>query len=227
MMPEKELKEMFEGVAKLYDFFNDLFSFMLVRLWRRTISKRFLDNLKNVLDLGVGTGYLSKNINEDTGILPIGLDITKSMVLKNINELQIYSDPVIGTATCMPFRDNVFESVVSSFTLRSFKKVDMDKVILECKRVVRNNGKIIMLDTAKPNSNLALSFFSVYFKIINFIGGIYNNPAYRWLTKSIMDLDLEYVSEKLRNHFNNVKVFKLTGGIAFIWLSKNDKSQKD
>ncbi|MDP8023896.1 MAG: class I SAM-dependent methyltransferase [Nitrososphaeria archaeon] len=226
MIPEKELKSMFEGVSKLYDFFNDLFSFMLVRLWRRTVSRRFLKKTNRVLDLGIGTGYLSKNIKEDRRVLTVGLDITKTMVLKNIGKLQLYSDPVIGTAANMPFRDDAFETLVSSFTLRSFKKVGMDKVISECKRVVRDKGDIIMLDTAKPNDSLALSFFSVYFKIINFIGGIYNDPAYHWLTKSIMDLDLGYVTEKLREHFNNIMVYKLTGGVAYIWLSKNYKSQE-
>ncbi len=83
-----------------------------------------------------------------------------------------------------------------------------------------------MLDTAKPCSNLGLSFFLVYFKIINFIGGIYNNPAYHWLTRSIMDLDLEYVKKKLYQHFNNVTVYKLTGGVAYIWFSKNLKLQE-
>lgn len=88
MMPEKEIKSMFESVAKLYDFFNDLFSFMLVRLWRRSVTKHLLKQSRYILDLGIGTGYLSNNISQDVGVFPVGLDLTKSMVIKNIKKIQ-------------------------------------------------------------------------------------------------------------------------------------------
>jgi ubiquinone/menaquinone biosynthesis methyltransferase len=223
MMPEKEIKSMFENVAKLYDFFNDLFSFMLVRLWRRSVTKHLLKQSRYILDLGIGTGYLSNNISQDVGVFPVGLDLTKSMVLKNIKKLQRFSDPVIGTATNMPFRDCAFDTIVSSFTLRSFKKVGIDKVLDECARVLKEKGNLVMLDTAKPTNRLALAFFYVYFKIINFIGGLYNNQAYHWLTNSIMDLDPEFVKKKMSEKFNNVQVYKLTGEIAYIWHSRTRK----
>ena len=224
MIPEKEIKSMFENVSKLYDFFNDLFSFMLVRLWRRSVTKHFLSQSRSVLDLGIGTGYLSSNVNQDTGVFPVGLDLTRSMVLKNIKKLQRFSDPVIGTATNMPFRDGAFDTIVSSFTLRSFKKVGIEKVFDECARVLNEKGNLVMLDTAKPTKGLALAFFYVYFKMVNFVGGLYNNPAYRWLTNSIMDLNPEFVRKKMFERFNNVKVYKLTGEIAYIWHSRIHKS---
>ncbi|MFP3166560.1 MAG: class I SAM-dependent methyltransferase, partial [Nitrososphaeria archaeon] len=194
------------------------------RLWRRSVTKHFLSQSRSVLDLGIGTGYLSSNVNQDTGVFPIGLDLTRSMVLKNIKKLQRFSDPVIGTATNMPFRDDAFDTIVSSFTLRSFKKVGIDKVFDECARVLNEKGNLVMLDTAKPTKGLALAFFYVYFKMVNFVGGLYNNPAYRWLTNSIMDLDPEFVRKKMFELFNNVKVYKLTGEIAYIWHSRIHKS---
>lgn len=224
MRPEQKIKRMFEEIINVYDFFNDLFSFLLVRYWRRSAAKLIEKRTgMKILDIGVGTGYLSKNVYESTKNLLYGVDITKKMILKNQSELLKYSDPILGTATDLPFRDGSFDFIVSSFTIRSFKEAGFDKVLKECNRILKDEGKIIFLDTAKPINPFFIAFFQVYFKIINFLGGLYNDPAYKWLTRSIMNLELSYVNEELLKVFKNVRVYALKGGIAFIWESKKLK----
>jgi len=219
---------MFEEVTGLYDFFNDLFSLFLVRHWRRTVSRRFVRKSSRILDLGIGTGYLSQNVHEDSGSLTVGLDITRSMILKRRDAIMSASDPVIGTAAQMPFRDGSFDFIVSSFTIRSLKLAGLDSVLSECRRVLKYSGEAVFLDTARPRGALSLAFFRVYFKIINVLGAFYRKSGYAWLTKSIMDLDPDYVRMNIGRLFGNVSEYVLTGSIAYIWRScKNAQTKSE
>ncbi|MGC8569433.1 MAG: class I SAM-dependent methyltransferase [Nitrososphaeria archaeon] len=224
--PEISISRMFEEVTGLYDFFNDLFSLFLVRHWRRTVSRLFIRKSSRVLDLGIGTGYLSQNVHEDSGSMTVGLDITRSMILKRRDAIMSFSDPVIGTAAQMPFRDGSFDFIVSSFTIRSLKLAGLDSVLSECRRVLKSSGEAVFLDTARPRGTLSLAFFKVYFKIIKALGALYRKSGYSWLTRSIMDLDPDYVRMKIYKHFSNVSEYVLTGSIAYIWRSYKSAQAK-
>ena len=84
----------------------------------------------------------------------------------------------------LQFENGTFDAVFISFGLRNLD--DLNKSIAEMKRVTKNNGFVVNLDTGKPKGFIA-SFVNFYFfNIMPFIGKIIsgNSFAYRYLAES-------------------------------------------
>jgi ubiquinone/menaquinone biosynthesis C-methylase UbiE len=111
-----------------------------------------------VLELGVGTGanlpfYQYSQIDE-----LILLDRSKS------NHLELTNDKVSfvkSDVTNLPFEDNSFDTVV--FTLLFCSVDDVSKGLLEVKRVLNPNGKIIFIEHVLPEKK----GYKRAFKILN------------------------------------------------------------
>ena len=97
-----------------------------------------------ILDLGCGSGnntlYL---INKNKKVVAADLS---SNAIENIKK----NFPEVVDAKCfnmldgMPFDDNSFEVVIADLSLHYFKKEDTEKVINELKRILTNNGHLII-----------------------------------------------------------------------------------
>ncbi|MEM3854163.1 MAG: class I SAM-dependent methyltransferase, partial [Conexivisphaerales archaeon] len=69
MNSTKKIEGMFSGITKVYDGLNDIMSFGLSRIWRMYASWAVLSNRNDkfmVLDLAVGTGYMTRRILKDS-----------------------------------------------------------------------------------------------------------------------------------------------------------------
>lgn len=103
----------------------------------------------NILDLGAGTGavskYLAENLSKSYCIT--ALDISEKM-LKKIDNPKI--NVCVADATKIPFPDNYFDVIVSRQCLHYIKNLDM--VICEIKRVLKTNGVFILAQIV-PSSN--------------------------------------------------------------------------
>ncbi len=77
-----------------------------------------------VLDLGCGTGFLLRELNA------VGLDLSKAMLLRASGKR------FCGDAHSLPFRDNVFDWVVSLSLLQDVP--DPERVVREARRVGGN-----------------------------------------------------------------------------------------
>jgi ubiquinone/menaquinone biosynthesis C-methylase UbiE len=86
------------------------------------------------LEVGVGTGRFAGPLGVDTGIDPSEnmLKIAESRGVKTFH----------GRGEDLPFEDNEFDFVLLAFTLCFVD--DPKKVIAEAKRVLKDNGKIIV-----------------------------------------------------------------------------------
>lgn len=78
-----------------------------------------------ILDIGAGTGFIGKDI--------IRLDPSLEM-LKKAKGMR-----VCGVGERLPFRNNVFDAVIS---ITALHHTDIKKVVREIKRVLKKNGKI-------------------------------------------------------------------------------------
>jgi SAM-dependent methyltransferase len=83
---------------------------------------------ESVLDVGCGTGYLSKNLEEMYAVKPMGLDV------KDFRARPISFRSFDGTS--IPFPDRTFDHVLISFALHHAQ--DPMTLIQECRRVVRH-----------------------------------------------------------------------------------------
>lgn len=118
----------------------------------------------------------------------------------------------------MPFRDNEFDSVVSTFTLES--AYDMDLVLSEMKRVCKNHGRLLLISRGS-------SYISLYNEWLKF-------KAARDLTHygRVEHLNIEKIIENDKKH-PELSVFhkeRKNMGMTYIYIldvNKDPKCEKE
>ena len=227
---KKQVEEMFDNISPNYDFLNHFLSFGIDNIWRKkTIKVVSEDNPKLILDVATGTGDLAlaaqKAINPDK---IIGLDLSNGML--NIGRVKIEKrklkeklEFIQGDSENLPFEDQYFDAVMVSFGVRNFE--NLNKGISEIYRVLKTNGKIIVLEFSKPKNFPIKQTYFIYSKyILPTFGSLISKDksAYHYLPESVEAFpEGEDFLEKLREiGFSNLKLQKLSGGIATIYSGK-------
>lgn len=124
-------------------------SIVSVGLWKGWVLStcEFLPGLR-ILELGFGPGHL-QNAIDSPDIEIYGLDASHQMCriasrrLKNSNRKQRL---VLGSSTNLPYRNHWFDQVVATFPT---EYIFLPETILEMKRVIKPDGKIIILFQAR------------------------------------------------------------------------------
>jgi demethylmenaquinone methyltransferase/2-methoxy-6-polyprenyl-1,4-benzoquinol methylase len=111
---------------------------------------------EKALEIGFGTGYailsMANSVGKNGKIY--GIDISEGMytLTKQRIEKAGLEDLVelkTGDATRLPFEAGFFDAVFISFTLELFDTPDIHTVLQECKRVLKNNGRICIMAMAQ------------------------------------------------------------------------------
>lgn len=185
-----EIQQMFSTVAPRYDLTNEVLSFGVHRLWRRTaIADSGAKPGDKVLDCATGTGDLAmafKRTVGDTGSV-LGTDFCKEMLdmapAKAEREgLAIQFE--VADVTALPYADNSFDVASISFGIRNVD--DPVKGLSEMARVVRPGGKVVVLEFGQPKG-LWGGLFRFYSRfIMPNVGGLLtgNRAAYQYLPKT-------------------------------------------
>ena len=103
---------------------------------------------KKALDIGCGKGFLVKALRE-LGVDAEGIDISEYAIENAVTEYVKQSD-----ATNLPYDDNVFDLVLCIEVLEHLEESDLNKSIMEIRRVLKPQG-IIFLTTPAPGSAYA------------------------------------------------------------------------
>ncbi|HIH15313.1 MAG TPA: class I SAM-dependent methyltransferase [Nanoarchaeota archaeon] len=165
MTSTKNIQERYDRFARVYDFFE----YPIERLFFARIRRETLSPLKGkVLEIGVGTGknlpyYNWKNI-EYTGI-----DFSKNMLemakRKNFSKAKmVYMD-----AQDMDFKENSFDYIVTTFVLCSIP--DPVKALKEMQRVIKKEGKIIMVEHVRSKNPLLAFWQDIHNPLTKFFFG--------------------------------------------------------
>lgn len=96
-----------------------------------------------ILEVGVGTGLLALPLH-DTGVLPVGLDLTEAMLRRLVDKAGGRAPPfplVLGDATRMPFGDHAFGGAYLRWVLHLIP--DWRRALAEIVRVVRPGGVLL------------------------------------------------------------------------------------
>jgi len=181
----KYVQDMFTRIAKRYDLMNRLMTVGQDIRWRKRVIKlaRMSDNT-SLLDLGTGTGDLAR---EALSAFPqarvVGADFTLEMmrVGRRTSPLSFSA----ADALRLPFSDSSYDALVSGFLMRNV--VDLQKALEEQYRVLKNGGRIVILDTTRPKKNILSPFISFHMHvIIPTLGGLLtgSRDAYRYLPET-------------------------------------------
>lgn len=181
---------MFDDIVGRYDLVNGLLSLGLDRVWRRAAIRAVpFGPGDRILDLGCGTGDLSRQLAR-AGARPVGLDVSHRMLVEARRKLpEADAEALVqGSAFSLPFADGAFAGAVSGFVLRNLN--DLRRAFGELARVVRQGGRIGLVDITEPRSRVVRRGFDAYFgRVAPALGGLIGKrEAYRYLARSLGQL---------------------------------------
>lgn len=122
-----------------------------------------------VLDVGTGTGLIIPWIAEHltTGKV-IGIDISEKMLARARERAEKCGvahrvELKIDDAENMSFRDGTFDKIIATYTMTTVP--EPEKTFREMVRVLKDDGKIVILDTGKPRkgASRAVHFYMTPF----------------------------------------------------------------
>lgn len=220
------INDYFSSIYNYYDLFNHLLSFGIDNEWRRKAAELTVLDRRSyrVLDVGAGTADLSIavfNAGKERGRSAEihGIDINREML--RVGERKISENGIkeislrVGDGLRTGYPSSSFDVVTSGFVLRNLD--DLQRFAAEANRVLRKNGRVVLLDMANPDSPSGRAFFYLYSRIIILVGLLLRREVYSWLVHSIMRFDKKEFARILEsNGFRNVRIRNLKTGIAFV-----------
>lgn len=168
---KEQVADMFDKIAPKYDAMNRFLSARTDIGWRKKAIKMLKkDNPKHILDVATGTADMAimtckildpdkiDGIDISTGMLDLGRKKIEKEQLTHKIELHT------GDSETIKFDNNTFDAVMVAFGVRNFE--NLEKGLLEMKRVLKPGGRLIVLEFSKPRRNVVKGFYRLYMDII-------------------------------------------------------------
>lgn len=180
---KNRIRRVFAAVAPRYDLMNDLMSFGIHRLWKRTLARRCRDAAGAAVDLAGGTGDVARLLAAN-GRRVVVCDPSLAMM----NAGRRRGDNLTwlaGEAEALPFADASVDLLTVSFGLRNATR--LEAALTEIRRVLKPGGRFVCLEFSRPYRWFA-PFYDLYsFFVIPRLGAaVARNPeAYQYLVESI------------------------------------------
>jgi demethylmenaquinone methyltransferase/2-methoxy-6-polyprenyl-1,4-benzoquinol methylase len=189
---DRDVRSMFDDVARRYDLLNRIISFRLDHYWRNeAVAAVRRQGADLILDLGAGTGDLTFAAARRGATRVVGLDFSLQM-LRLAQQKQTRAacgqraSFVQGSALAAPFKSCAFDAIVSAFVLRNVS--DLKLFFKESERVLKPGGMLVTLDMFPPPRSWFSALYSFYFyRLVPRIGRVLsdNSQAYRYLSESV------------------------------------------
>jgi len=220
------IRKLFDTIAPRYDFLNHLLSLRRDIYWRKMAVQELKGRKGWILDIATGTGDVAIEIIHQNGHQSkvLGLDFSEPMIKyaqqkllkRGLSQAIVLS---LGDALFLPFRENTFSVSMIAFGLRNILK--KEHALAEMVRVVKEKGKVIILEFTFPKTGLMKRLYPVYFKrALPWVGGLISGDrgAYAYLPESVYPFRYAENYEVLMRKagLKNVVSRPLTGGIASI-----------
>ncbi|MBJ6725896.1 bifunctional demethylmenaquinone methyltransferase/2-methoxy-6-polyprenyl-1,4-benzoquinol methylase UbiE [Geomesophilobacter sediminis] len=225
----ERIRAMFGSIAPRYDLLNRLLSLGIDQRWRRfAVAKIGVTGATGrVLDVATGTGDVALEIAAQTkdGVTIVGADFCPEMV--ELGKVKVENSRFRGrisfqVAPCeeMPFETGTFDAATIAFGIRNV--VDRAKGLAEMRRVLRDGGKVVILEFSTPTLPIFRNIYHFYFlKVLPKIGGMFSRfSAYQYLPDSVLEFPSRDTFKGMMREvgFKDVQHFDLTGGIATVYV---------
>ena len=226
MANKEKIRKLFDDIAPAYDRLNHLLSLNVDKRWRKkAVGQLDRENVKIMLDVACGTGDFAIMACKH-GIPNIyGIDISENMLSlgnKKIAALGMQEKIRLqqGDSENLCFEDEFFDAVTVAFGVRNFEHPA--KGLKEMNRVLKKNGKVVILEFSMPSVFPMKQLYSFYFKrVLPTIGGFIskNKKAYQYLPASVAKFPQgnDFLQIMQECGFRDVACKKLTFGIACVY----------
>jgi demethylmenaquinone methyltransferase/2-methoxy-6-polyprenyl-1,4-benzoquinol methylase len=164
-----EVIDILRNIIPVYDKVNSVISLGKDNDFRKEGIVKGVYPHNFVLDAGSGYGNMSKAMVEHVSkdITVVYYDPIFEM-LKNIKSNVPDDKKPLSYSICsgvferIPFKNDTFDAVVCGYSLRD--AIVLDKAIEEIYRVLKKNGRFVIVDLGKPDNTIARFFVSIYLK---------------------------------------------------------------
>lgn len=227
---KEQVTQMFDTISKEYDGLNRMITFGIDVKWRKRVIAMIAENNPiKILDIASGTGDLAimaaqkieateiigADISE--GMLNVGRQKIKKLNLSNRIKMQV------ADSENLPYNDNYFDAITVAFGVRNFE--NLNKGLSEIYRVLKPNGKFIVLETSIPSLPIIKQGYLFHSNfVLPFFGKLFSKDpkAYSYLSKSAKNFpygkDFNNIMQK--NGFKEVQNIPQTLGVASIYVGR-------
>ncbi len=191
-VPQLGSGQMFDQIARRYDFVNRVLSLGLDKSWRRRAVRSLqLGEQPRVLDLATGTGDLAVDIARMTpGATVVGLDPSPGMlgIARDKVAKKGLADRITlveGDAQALPYADCEMDAATIAFGIRNVP--DRARGLREMARVVRPGGRIAILELSEAKRGVmgAMARFHTRHVVPKLGALLSGKREYTYLQKSI------------------------------------------
>ncbi|HTY61384.1 MAG TPA: STAS/SEC14 domain-containing protein [Acidobacteriota bacterium] len=152
-----QTKAFYNKISRFYDALSDRSE--------APVRKAGLDLLRprageRILEIGFGTGHTLAVLAKAIGSagMVYGLDLSDQMVRlakKDLAEAGLLEKARLrcGDAVRLPYAANTMDAVFMSFTLELFDTPEIPKVLSECRRVLKTDGRIVVVGMSKEGKH--------------------------------------------------------------------------
>jgi demethylmenaquinone methyltransferase/2-methoxy-6-polyprenyl-1,4-benzoquinol methylase len=215
--------EVLRAVIPVYDKVNRVISLGKDEKYRLKGIRGHVRPGNIILDAGSGYGNMSR-----LAVAEAGSDATVVMydplleMLANAKNYMLGSQAALysGIFECMPFREGIFDAVLCGYSLRD--SIDLQQAIAEMHRILKSDGRLVIIDLGKPDNRILRGMVSIYLKYFLEIfaylaagnSGLKFKTLYGTYVRWPKNSELEYM---LREKFSYVQFDRgLMGGAVII-----------
>ncbi len=219
-----ETKKIFDEVAEHYDWLNTLFSLGIHKLWRKKLAEQLHDTEYN-LDIATGTAEVAIEIAKKyPAARTVGVDPSMNMLQiaeSKIKDLDLKGKIALVSAAGenLPFAEKQFNSATIAFGIRN--TVDYKLSLREIRRVLREDGKLLVLEFAIPKNPIFKPLYMFYFRVLMpLVGSVYGRGReYRYLAESAAAFPQRgnFIRDLENAGFRNCEYSELTMGVVALY----------
>ncbi|MBE6303043.1 MAG: bifunctional demethylmenaquinone methyltransferase/2-methoxy-6-polyprenyl-1,4-benzoquinol methylase UbiE [Bacteroidales bacterium] len=230
-MAKKEgVRKLFDNIAPDYDKLNHILSLNIDKGWRKKAVREIVDSTAsiNVLDVACGTGDFTIEIAQKAaaGSRVVGIDLSEGMMKigrEKIAAAGVSATMVQGDCEALPYDDATFDRISVGFGVRNFENLQVG--LAEMCRVLKNDGKLVILELSVPSNDFIRWCYKLYFlKILPTIGGWVSGDkgAYEYLPASVLRFPApgRFMQMMCEAGFEKVTHKALTFGICRMYIGK-------
>ncbi len=223
--------DVFGRIASKYDLLCDLFSFGLHRVWKSRVATIIATSEWNTfLDVASGTGDIVLRVLQKSCVQPhqkvIASDISEKMLAiaktrlpNNIPELEIKK-----IDACVMHQ--IANSSVGLYSMSLGLKIcDRKLALLEAYRVLKPEGKLVLLEASNIPVNFIhkayLLYMSLVMPVIGWLATSGDASAYKYLLQGVQSFpDAESLAKELAQlGFKNISFQRLSFGVVAIHIA--------
>ncbi len=213
-VPQNRIGQVYDGIAPVYDLWGKLTE-SHARLAALELAE--ISDGQTILEVAVGTGLAFYEIvKRNPNGVNTGIDLSQGMLKKAKKRLSRLSDANyslhIGTAFDLNVENESVDILVNNYMFDLIPFEDMDKIIMEFKRVLKKDGKLILVNMTKGERFGSGIYDSIYTISPKTMGGCRGVALTERLQKNGFKVDAREYFQQMLFPSEVVRAYKKTDG---------------